>query len=42
MTLSTGEHRFRFVNEPLGIEKEEKIVIAPGVNPKIIVYLVRK
>lgn len=42
MTLPTGEHRLRFVNEPLGIEREEKIVIVAGENPKIIVYLIRK
>lgn len=42
VTLATGEHRLRFVNEPLGIEKEEKIVIRSGGNPKIIVYLIRK
>ncbi len=42
LTLATGEHRLRFVNEPLGIEKEEKVVIRPGGNPKIIVYLIRK
>ncbi len=42
VTLPTGEHRLRFVNEPLGVEREEKVVIAPGVNPKIIVYLIRK
>ncbi len=42
LALTTGEHRLRFVNEPLGIEKEEKVVIRPGVNPKIIVYLIRK
>ncbi len=42
VTLATGEHRLRFVNEPLGVEKEETILVAPGVNPKIIVYLIRK
>jgi len=42
LTLTTGEHRLRFVNEPLGIEKEEKVLIRPGGNPKIIVYLVRE
>jgi len=42
LALTTGEHRLRFVNEPLGIEKEERVVIRPGGNPKIIVYLIRK
>ncbi len=42
LTLATGEHRLRFVNEPLGIEKEEEVVISPGRNPKIIVHLIRK
>ena len=41
LTLTTGEHRLRFVNEPLGVEREEKVVILPGENPKIIVYLIR-
>ena len=42
VTLATGEHRLRFVNEPLGVEKEEKVVVTPGMNQKIIVYLIRK
>ncbi len=42
LALTTGVHRLRFVNEPLGIEKEERVVILPGGNPKIIVYLIRK
>lgn len=42
VTLTTGEHRLRFVNEPLGIEREERVVIVTGANPKIIVYLTRK
>ncbi|MGE5189692.1 MAG: protein kinase domain-containing protein [Gemmatimonadota bacterium] len=42
LTMPTGEHRLRFVNEPLGIEREERVVVRPGRNPKIIVYLIRK
>ncbi|GAB4238651.1 MAG: hypothetical protein OHK0028_16290 [Deltaproteobacteria bacterium] len=35
--LPAGEQRLRFVNEPLGIERVEILVIRPGENPKIIV-----
>ncbi|MCL5966212.1 MAG: protein kinase [Deltaproteobacteria bacterium] len=38
--LPAGEHRLRFVNEPLGVEKTETIVVLPGRNPKLIVTLV--
>ena len=35
--LPAGEHRLRFVNEPLGIDQVKVIVVRPGDNPKIIV-----
>jgi eukaryotic-like serine/threonine-protein kinase len=35
--LPAGEQRLRFVNEPLGVDKVETVVIRPGSNPKLIV-----
>ena len=40
--LPVGRHRFRFVNEPLAVEKVQEIEIRPGTNPKVIVSLVEK
>ncbi len=37
--LPAGEHRLRFVNEPLGVDKAQKVVVRPGKNPKIIVRM---
>jgi hypothetical protein len=37
--LPVGEHRLRFVNEPLGVDKAEKLSVRPGKNPKIIVQM---
>lgn len=37
LTLAVGEHRLRFVNGPAGIERVEKVVVRPGLNPKLIV-----
>lgn len=37
--LPVGERRLRFVNEPLGIEKEETVHVRPGKNPKVIVRM---
>ncbi len=39
LELPVGEHRLRFVNEPLGIDRMESLVVAPGMNPKFIVPL---
>jgi len=35
--LPAGEHRLRFVNEPLGVDQVKIVVVRPGDNPKIIV-----
>jgi hypothetical protein len=35
-----GEHRLRFVNEPLGVNRVETVTIEPGTNPKLIVPLI--
>jgi serine/threonine-protein kinase len=35
--LPAGEHRLRFVNEPLGVDQVKIIAVRPGDNPKIIV-----
>jgi len=35
--LPAGEQRLRFVNEPLGVDQVQIIVVRPGDNPKIIV-----
>ena len=35
--LPAGEHRLRFVNEPLGVDQVKILVVRPGDNPKIIV-----
>jgi len=40
LELSVGEHRLRFVNEPLGVDRVEAVIVAPGANPKFIVPLV--
>lgn len=40
LELPEGEHRLRFVNEPLGVEKVVTVTVAPGANPKLIVPLV--
>ncbi len=37
--LPVGEHRLRFVNEPLGVDKAEAVVVRPGNNPKVIVRM---
>lgn len=37
--LPVGEHRLRFVNEPLGLDRTETVVVRPGANPKVIVPL---
>jgi len=37
--LPVGEHRLRFVNEPLGVDKAEKLSVRPGRNPKLIVQM---
>lgn len=41
LELPAGEHRLRFVNEPLGVDREEKVIVRPGRNPKLVVPLVR-
>ena len=40
LELPVGDHRLRFVNEPLGVDRVETVTIAPGANPKLIVPLV--
>jgi serine/threonine protein kinase len=40
LSLPVGEHRLRFVNEPLGVNRVEKVTIEPGTNPKLIVPLI--
>jgi hypothetical protein len=40
--LPVGPHRFRFVNEPLGVEIFQDVTIHPGNNPRLIVPLVEK
>src|SRR3990170_2411948 len=40
LSLPVGEHRLRFVNEPLGVNRVETVTIAPGANPKFIVPLI--
>ena len=35
--LPVGRHRLRFVNEPLGAERFERVDVRPGLNPKVIV-----
>ena len=37
--LPVGEHRLRFVNEPLGVDKTENLSVRPGRNPKVIVQM---
>jgi tRNA A-37 threonylcarbamoyl transferase component Bud32 len=37
--LPVGEHRLRFVNGPLGVEKTVTVVVHAGSNPKVIVRL---
>ena len=40
LSLPVGEHRLRFVNEPLGVNRMETVTIEPGTNPKLIVPLI--
>jgi hypothetical protein len=40
LALPVGEHRLRFVNEPLGVNRVETVTIEPGTNPKLIVPLI--
>jgi tRNA A-37 threonylcarbamoyl transferase component Bud32 len=40
LSLPVGEHRLRFVNEPLGVDRVETVTVRPGINPKLIVPLV--
>ena len=40
LELPEGEHRLRFVNEPLGVERVVTVTVVPGANPKLIVPLV--
>jgi tRNA A-37 threonylcarbamoyl transferase component Bud32 len=40
LELPVGEHRLRFVNEPLGVDRVETVTVEPGTNPKLIVPLV--
>ena len=40
LRLPEGEHRLRFVNEPLGVERVVTVTVTPGANPKLIVPLV--
>jgi hypothetical protein len=40
LELPEGEHRLRFVNEPLGVERVVTVTVSPGANPKLIVPLV--
>ena len=40
LELPVGEHRLRFVNEPLGVDRVETVIVAPGTNSKLIVPLV--
>ncbi|MCL2103072.1 MAG: PEGA domain-containing protein, partial [Syntrophorhabdaceae bacterium] len=40
--LPVGEHQLRFVNEPLGVDKSERLLVRPGENPKIIVQMTPK
>jgi len=37
--LPVGERRLRFVNEPLGVDRSERLVVRPGKNPKVIVRM---
>lgn len=39
LELPVGEHRLRFVNEPLGVDRMETVTVTPGANPKLIVPL---
>ncbi len=40
LALPVGEHRLRFVNEPLGVSRVETVTVEPGANPKLIVPLI--
>jgi len=40
LELPVGNHRLRFVNEPLGVDREETVTVVPGANPKLIVPLI--
>lgn len=37
--LPAGDHRLRFVNEPLGVDKAQTVTVRPGKNPKVIVRM---
>jgi serine/threonine protein kinase len=39
LELPVGDHRLRFVNEPLGVDRVETVTVVPGANPKLIVPL---
>ncbi|MGA6993245.1 MAG: serine/threonine-protein kinase [Candidatus Deferrimicrobiaceae bacterium] len=40
LELPVGDHRLRFVNEPLGVDRVETVTVVPGANPKLIVPLI--
>jgi hypothetical protein len=40
LELPVGDHQFRFVNEPLGVDRVETVTVVPGTNPKLIVPLI--
>jgi serine/threonine protein kinase len=40
LELPVGDHQFRFVNEPLGVDRVETVTVVPGANPKLIVPLI--
>lgn len=40
LELPVGNHRLRFVNEPLGVDRVETVTVVPGANPKLIVPLI--
>jgi serine/threonine-protein kinase len=42
LSLPVGQHRLRFVNEPLAVEKVQEVNVQLGANSKVIVSLVEK
>lgn len=42
LRLPVGPHTFRFVNEALGADRFETVEIREGINPKLVVPLVRR
>jgi len=42
LRLSVGPHRLRFVNEALGVDRTETVEIGEGMNPRLIVPLVKR